>query len=372
MSEPARYKIVVFAGDGIGPEVTAPCIEVLEAVSSLTGGFILEYQHLEAGAEYYSETGESFEEGAMEKARAADAVLLGAMGLPDVRYQDGTEISPQLDLRDEFELFAGERPVIAFAGLPLPLADERAKKVNFVLVRESTEGLFAERGNHRRNGDEEARDTLLVTRKTSEHLFDHAFQLARRRKARGLPGKVSCIDKANVLGSFAFFREIFLEKAAQYPDIEAECAYVDAAGLTMVKAPWTFDVLVTENMFGDILSDIGAALMGGMGLAPSADIGHNHAVFQPCHGSAPDIIGQGKANPVAMFLSAAMMLEWLGERHGNAACLSAATMINDAVYGLFANGEILPWELGGASGTREITDAVLAAIGQTLTTRAVG
>lgn len=362
MTDPARYTIAVFAGDGIGPEVTEPTIELLNAVSTLTGGFTLDYDHLDAGAEYYVRTGKSFEDGAMERAAAADAILLGAMGLPEVRYEDGTEISPQLDLREEFELYAGERPVLSFRGLPSPLADERAGDINFVLVRESTEGLFSSRNDDSMKGPDEARDELLITRRISEKLFDHAFRLARRRKTHGFPGRVTCVDKANVLGSFAFFREIFFERAEQYPDIEADATYVDACGLNMVKKPWSFDVLVTENMFGDILSDVGASLMGGMGLAPSSDIGDDHAVFQPCHGSAPDIIGQGTANPVATFLSAAMMLEWLGERHGNASCLSAANILNDAVYGLFASGAILPWEMGGAAGTQEITEAILKAL----------
>ena len=362
MNKPAEFRIAVLPGDGIGTEVIDPCLEVLDAVSAMSGGFRLVYDRVEAGAEYYEKTGQSFEEGGLERCGEADAILLGAMGLPDIRYEDGTEISPQLDLRERYGLYAGERPVIALPGLPLPLADERAARLNFIMVRESTEGLFAERGNARRTGDSEIRDTLVITRKTSESLFDHAFRLARRRKARGLPGRVTCVDKANVLESFAFFREIFLEKAAEYPDIEANCCYVDAAGLTLVKAPWRFDVIVTENMFGDILSDIGAALMGGMGLAPSADIGDDHAVFQPCHGSAPDIIGQGKANPVATFLSAVMMLDWLGERHGNAACNRASRILYEAIYGIFANGEVMPWELGGTAGTREITDAVLAAL----------
>ena len=362
MSESRVYRIAGFAGDGIGPEVTEPCIEVLDAVTALAGGFRVVYEPLRAGADCFAATGESFEQGALERAGEADAILLGAMGMPDIRYEDGTEISPQLDLRETYGLFAGERPVITLPGLPLPLADPRAAQLDFVLLRESTEGLFARRGQAQRRGDDAVLDTLVITRRVSEALFDHAFRLARRRKAQGLPGKVTCVDKANVLESFAFFREIFLEKAASYPDIEADCMYVDAAGMTLVKAPWIFDVIVTENMFGDILSDIGAALMGGMGLAPSADIGEGRAVFQPCHGSAPDIVGQGKANPTAMILSGAMMLEWLGEQHDDPACTRAASMLRQAVHGIFASGEIRPFELGGQSGTRAIADAVLAAL----------
>jgi 3-isopropylmalate dehydrogenase len=170
---------------------------------------------------------------------------------------------------------------------------------------------------------------------------------------------VTCIDKANVIGSLAFFRKIFFERAALFPDIEVDCAYVDAMALNLVKRPWDYDVCVTENMFGDILSDLGAALMGGMGMAPSADIGDNQAVFQPCHGSAPDIAGENKANPSAMILSGAMMLNWLGEKHGIDAAKDAAQRIEAAVAGAFADGTLLPGEFGGSAATDEITAAVM-------------
>jgi 3-isopropylmalate dehydrogenase len=166
------------------------------------------------------------------------------------------------------------------------------------------------------------------------------------------------VDKANVLPAMAFFREIFLERAARYADVDADCAYVDAAALRLVKAPWDFDVLVTENMFGDILSDLGAGLIGGMGMAPSADIGDRHAVFQPCHGTAPDIAGRGVANPTAMFLSGAMMLEWLGDKFAVDACARAASVLTRAVEQAFADGSLVPAEFGGSAGTREITERV--------------
>jgi 3-isopropylmalate dehydrogenase len=166
------------------------------------------------------------------------------------------------------------------------------------------------------------------------------------------------VDKANVLPSMAFFRRIFLECAARYPDVVADCMYVDAAALRLVRSPWDLDVLVTENMFGDILSDLGAGLMGGMGMAPSADIGDAHAVFQPCHGTAPDIAGRGLANPTAMFLSGAMMLDWLGDRHAVPACHRAASALTRAVEAAFADGTLVPVEHGGDAGTVEIAERV--------------
>ena len=359
---PERFRVAVLPGDGIGPEVVSPTLEALDAVRDAVGGFSLDYETLEAGAALYALTGESLPADTLRRTREADAVLLGAMGMPDIRYPDGTEISPQLDLRERFELFAGVRPVKALRGLPPSLADPRASGIDFVIVRESTEGLFAARGRTAREGERAARDTMVITRDACERLFHFAFRLARRRKARGYPGTVTCVDKANVLGAFAFFRRIFDEVSRQYPDIEAERSYVDAAGLNLVKKPWAFDVLVTENMFGDILSDVGAGLVGGMGLAPSGDMGEGHAVFQPCHGSAPDIAGRGRANPTAMLLSAAMMLDWLGERHASAACERGARLLTAAVERTFRDGDLVPFELGGEAGTGAIARRVVECV----------
>lgn len=353
----AEFRIVVLPGDGIGPEVMAPTLELLNSVSE---GFSLSLEVYDAGASHYARTGESIPDSTLGACREADATLLGAMGLPHIRYANGTEIAPQLELREALGLYAGVRPIRTFAGLPLPLASPKAANLDAVLVRESTEGLFWSRGKPDMDGDEIARDTLRVSRNTCERLFDFCFELARRRKAAGHPGRVTCVDKANVLTSMAFFRKIFDERAAHYPDIAADHCYVDAAGLRMVKQPWDFDVLVTENMFGDILSDVAAGLMGGMGMAPSADIGDEHAVFQPCHGSAPDIAGTGKANPIATFLSAAMMLDWLGQQSGSNACRRAGERIVAGVRNALAEGALIPYELGGEAGTEAIGASVQA------------
>ncbi|WP_295315690.1 isocitrate/isopropylmalate family dehydrogenase, partial [Roseobacter sp.] len=176
-------------------------------------------------------------------------------------------------------------------------------------------------------------------------------------------GRVTCVDKANVFRAFAFFRALFDAEAAKHPDLAADHAYVDATALWFVLKPWDFDVLVTENMFGDILSDLGAGLMGGLGVAPSADIGSDHAVFQPCHGSAPDIAGQGRANPMAMILSAAMMLDWLGLRYENPALVADGTRLREAVEAVIRRGEVLTCDLGGTAGTEEAASAVLQELG---------
>lgn len=362
MGDGRRFRIAVLPGDGIGGEVMDPCLTLLRAVAEMTGGFDLDFTMLDAGAGTYRDTGTALPEATLAAAREADAILLGAMGLPDIRYPDGTEIAPQIDLRGLLDLYAGVRPVRKVKGIASPLADPRSQDIDFVLIRESTEGLFASHGKGVVEDDREARETMVITRAASERLFRFAFRLAERRKGRGSAGHVTCIDKANVFAAFAFFRKIFDETAGSHPDIGRDHAYIDATALNMIRRPWDFDVLVTENMYGDILSDLGAGLIGGLGMAPSADIGDDHAVFQPCHGTAPDIAGQGLANPSAMFLSAAMMLDWLSERSGVAACETAARAIYDAVDTAFADGMLKPAEMGGSAGTAEIADAVIGAV----------
>jgi 3-isopropylmalate dehydrogenase len=355
------FEIAVFQGDGIGPEIMAPTTDLLSELAA-AGGYEFTFTDAPAGAAHYQATGDSFPAASLEAARAADAILLSAMGLPNVRYPDGTEISPQIDLRKALTLFAGVRPVTIRPGQPTPLALKGGQAVDFVLIRESTEGLFFTQGRGEVEADE-ARETLRITRAISEPLFKFAFNLANSRKAAGRgPGKVTCVDKANVFRAFAFFREMFDAEAAKHPEIEADHAHVDATALWMVEKPWVFDVMVTENMFGDILSDLGAGLMGGLGLAPSADIGHDHAVFQPCHGSAPDSAGQGVANPMAMILSAAMMLDWLGERHDVPAMLTDGARLRAAVDRVVAEARVLTRDLGGTAGTAEVAQAVREAM----------
>ena len=360
MTSNDAFSIAVLPGDGIGVEVMTPCIAALEAVARRVGDLAFRFEQHPAGALHYRDTGTALPKATLDAARHADAILLGAMGWPDIRYPDGTEIAPQLDLRFELGLYAGVRPVRTLTHLAPVLANPNARMLDFVIIRESTEGLFASVGKGVVDRDH-ATDTLVITRKVCEPLFDFAFRLARARKQNGGKGIVTCVDKANVFKSFAYFRSIFDERAALNPDIEARHAYVDATALYMVQKPWEFDVLVTENIFGDILSDLGAGLMGGLGAAPSADIGDRHAVFQPCHGTAPDIAGQGKANPTAMLLSGAMMLDWLGETHGRPQANAAANLLRVAIDAAYADG-LTPFEVGGHDGTADIANAVLSAI----------
>jgi len=354
------FHIAVIAGDGIGHEVMAPALEVLRKVAAATPDLQLRFTEAPAGAAHYRETGVSLPESTVRLCEAADAILLGACGLPHIRYPDNTEIMPQVELRFIFDLYAGVRPCRLIPGVPSPIVGAAERGIDLVVIRESTEGLFASMGKGVVS-DEEARETLLITRKTSTRLFEFSFRFAERRQARGRPGKLACVDKANAFKAYAFFRKLFDDCSARHPDVATERLYVDACSALLVRRPWDFDVMVMENMFGDILSDLTAGLIGGMGMAPSADIGDTHAVFQPCHGTVPDIMGRGLANPTAMILSAALMLDWLAEKHNHPAAASAAQKIERAVDNAFATG-LRPCEFGGADATAAVAKAVLAAL----------
>ena len=350
------FHIAVLPGDGIGPEVMAPALAVLNKVAASMPRLKLRFTEAPAGAGHYRDTGTSLPESTVKLCEQADAILLGACGLPHIRYPDNTEIMPQVELRFIFDLYAGVRPCRLIPNIPSPIVGAAERGIDLILIRESTEGLFASMGKGVVT-ETEARETLLITRKTSERLFDFSFRLAQRRKARGAPGRLACVDKANAFKAYAFFRKIFDECAARYPGVDTDRIYVDACSAMLVRRPWDFDVLVMENMFGDILSDLTAGLIGGMGMAPSADIGDKHAVFQPCHGTAPDIMGKGLANPTAMILSAAMMLDWLADRHGHEGAVDRA----------FAAG-LKACEFGGRDGTAAIADGVLRALDSPATT----
>lgn len=352
------FHLATMPGEGIGIEVMQAAAHVLEAVEQRFG-LSFRSEEIPGGAHHYRETGATLPQDGLARAGRADAILFGAMGWPDIRFPDGTEIAPQLDLRVAYDLYAGVRPIRAIPGVPGALASPRAVEIDFVIIRESTEGMFASRGKGEVIDDREARDTQVITRATTEKLTDFSCRLARRRKAlRGCPGRVTLVDKANVFRSFAFMRQVFHETAAKHPDVEAGHHYVDAMALDLVRRPWDFDVLPMENLFGDILSDLGAGLIGGMGYAPSADIGDAHAMFQPSHGTAPDIAGRGMANPTAMILSAAMMLDWLGETRSSEAAVAAGRAVETAVDQVFGRIGLKAYDAGGRNGTVEIGTVV--------------
>jgi 3-isopropylmalate dehydrogenase len=357
------YRIAVLAGDGIGPEVVAEALKVLRAVA-VPGRLELAFEELEAGAGCYGRTGEELPRETLDGCRAADAILFGAAGLPEVRFPDGTEIAPQLTLRIALDLYAGLRPIRLHPGVPTPLRLGDRERIDYVILRENTEGLYASRGAGILVGGHVATDTLVVTRPGVLRICRQAFELARRRRGAPRDGvrRVTLVDKANVLRSYAFFRALFDEVAVDYPDLQAEHAYVDAMTMYLVQRPGHYDVVVAENMFGDILSDLAAATVGGLGMAPSGDIGDHHALFQPSHGTAPDIAGKGVANPLAAILSAGLMLEWLGQRDGNEDAARAAARIEAAVDAVTGAGQSHTPDLGGPGTTGAVGDAVVAAL----------
>ncbi|MDO5290487.1 MAG: isocitrate/isopropylmalate dehydrogenase family protein [Pseudomonadota bacterium] len=355
------YHIVTIDGDGIGPEVCQAAVQVL---ARACGPQRLRFDPREGGAGHYLKTGQVLPSETFEACRAAHAILHGAAGLPGVTYADGTEVGNDLHLQLRFrlDLFANVRPVRLYAGVQSPLAGVAPGSIDYVIVRENTEGLYASRGAGVSLRGEVVTDALVVTRKGTERVARFAFNLARQRQGAPRDGqrRVTVCDKANILRSYAFFRAVCDEVKADYPDVAIDYAYADAMTVHMLKRPDFYDVIVAENMFGDILSDLGAGTVGGLGIAPSAELGDDHGLFQGAHGSAPDIAGQNLASPVATVLSGALMLRWLGQRHGDASLADAAARIEAATQAVLAEGQVVPRDLGGQARCTEVTEAICA------------
>ncbi len=352
------YKIAVLPGDGVGPEVVAESIKVLLALERPFPKLRLLFTDHPVGAKCYQETGADLPDETLEACKTTDAILFGSAGDPNVRFADGTEIAPQLTLRFVLDLYAGIRPIKTYPGIsPLLAANP---PIDYVIMRENTEGLYASRGAGVRVGDEVAIDSMVITKKGTERIVKYAFELANQRSGAPRDGKkrVTCVDKANILKSQAFFREIYDSVAEAYPETERDYAYVDAYTVYQVSRPDFYDVVVAENMFGDIISDLAAATVGGMGMAPSADVGDRYGVFQPSHGTAPDIAGQGIANPIGQILSAGMMLAWLGERNNDEDARAAAEAIDQAVGRVLKSTTSHTGDLGGKAKTSDVGDAV--------------
>ena len=282
------YQIAVVHGDGIGPEVCQAAINVLKATAVSNALSFVEYQ---AGASHYLKTGTAFPEETYSGCKEAAAILHGAAGLPGVTYADGTETGIEfgLQLRFRLDLYANVRPIKLRPGVTSRLRDRNPGDIDYVILRENTEGLYAARGQGVNLRDELAVDSLVVTRKGIERICRAAFEIARKRN--GAPGdgkkRVTVCDKANVLRTYAFFRKVFNEVAEQYPDIEADYAYADAMTVYLLERPEHYDVIVMENMLGDIMSDLAAATVGSMGMSPSSELGDNNGFLQAAHGSAP-------------------------------------------------------------------------------------
>ncbi len=351
------YTILVIPGDGIGREVIPAAVSVLQAT-----GLPLRFVEADAGWECFQQQGEALPSATLDAARAADAILFGAVASPShpvVGYR-----SPIVRLRRELDLYANIRPIYddpAAAGNP------RARRVDLVVVRENTEGLYAGRERVEDGGDTAIAERV-ITRRASERIARVAFELARnRRAARGedstLPARVTIVHKANILReTCGLFRTAAREIAQAYPDVQAEEMLVDTCALQIATHPERFDVIVTTNLFGDILSDVACAWGGGLGLASSANLGERHALFEPVHGAAPDIAGKGIANPLAAIGCAALLLAHLARRASLEYApdmIAWSARIQRAIRHIRAAGPHTP-DLGGNAVTSQITDAVIA------------
>jgi 3-isopropylmalate dehydrogenase len=350
------YTIAVIPGDGIGPEIVEAAVTVLTELADLDN-FGIKLSQYEAGAAAYQKYGDALPPDVLRRCRQADAVFKGPTGLPDVRLPDGTEAGVLGGrLRNGLDLYVNLRPIKLYPNVPTALANRRPGEIDWVMVRENTEGLYASRGNGIvANTGQAATDTLMITRLGATRIIRYAFEEARRRNGKK---RVTCVDKSNVLRSFAFFRQIFKEIAQEYLDIEPDAMYIDAAAQALVLEPDRFDVIVTENLFGDILSDLGGATVGGIGVCAGANIGDHYAYFEPIHGSAPSLTGRGLANPLAAILAVKLMLDYLGRSE-------SAAKIEQAVEQAFLEKAIVLKPDGSAEGgTTRIAEAVRERLGE--------
>ena len=339
-----RYKIAVLPGDGIGPEVTREAVETLRLVGEIRG-FALELTTYPFGVEHYLKTKETFPASALEEMRGHDAILLGAIGDPrlPVGMLERAIIS---GIRFGLDLFVNLRPVKLYAEDLCPLKGKTPRDIDMIVVRENTEDVYAGIGGFLKKGtpDEVAVQEMIFTRKGVERVIRYAFDLARSRaKTR----KLTLVDKANAVGAMDIWTRVFEEVGKGYADITRDHAYIDAACMWMVKNPESFDTIVVSNMFGDILTDLGAAIQGGMGIAASGNIHPGKvSMFEPIHGSAPKHAGKNVASPIGSIMAAQMLLAYVGEAEG-------AELIEESVAELFATGKLRSAGTDSGVGTRE-------------------
>ena len=347
-----EHRIAVIPGDGIGNEVVPEAVRVLDAAGEITGAFRLRYESFPWGCEYYLKHGAMMAAGALETLRGFDAIFFGAVGFPSV--PDHVSLRGlRLPICQGFEQYVCYRPSLLLAGVPSPLAGKRPGEIDFVVVRENTEGEYAGAGgrSHRGLPIEVAVETAVFTRRGIERVVRYAFALARKRRR-----KLVSATKSNAQRhAMTLWDEVAEAVGRDFPDVALERVLIDALAARFVLAPESLDVVVASNLFGDILTDLGAALCGSMGLAPSGNINPEReypSMFEPVHGSAPDIVGKGIANPVAQIASGAMMLEFLGEK-------AAAALVTHAIQSVLAEGQALTPDLGGSARTSQVTEAVL-------------
>ncbi len=349
------HKIAVIAGDGIGPEVIAEGVKVLETIAKIDGSFQFDFTYFPWGCEYYKETGRMMAEDGIEQLKQFDAIFLGAVGAPGV--PDHISLwDLLLVIRKKFDQYVNLRPVKLLNGAPCPLKDVKPEDVDMIFVRENTEGEYAGSGSwlFKDQPNEVVIQDGVFSRKGCERIIRYAYELAAAE------GKtLTSISKANALNySMVFWDQIFAEVGKEYPQVKTYSYLVDAASMFMVKDPKRFEVVVTSNLFGDILTDLGAAIAGGMGLAAGANLNPERtfpSMFEPIHGSAPDIAGQGKANPLATVWSASQLLDFFGHRE-------AADRLIAIIEEILVEKSVVTPDLGGTATTSQVGDEVVRKI----------
>lgn len=367
------YDIVVLPGDGTGPEVIAQGRRVLDALAE-TGAPKWTITEHPGGAQYYQRTGREWEPEAEAAAHAADAILLGAVGWPGISLPNGDIAGAALvlGLRSRLDLYANVRPCRLYPGVTHRISGEyrtiwSPTKVDMVILRENTEDLYAPfHGRLARAGETELTiDSRVITRKGSERILRRAFETAQRRD-RGAPEdgvrRVTCVDKSNVMEGCRFFRETYDRVASDFPTIGRDYAYVDAFTQWLVRNPEHYDVVVATNMMGDIITDLASVLQGGMGFAAGGNIGDDHAMFEPVHGSAPKYAGKNQVNPFATFFAVEMMLRWLADRNSDRLLTAQADRLERAIAGVLERGSARTYDQGGTATTSDAGDRVVEAL----------
>jgi 3-isopropylmalate dehydrogenase len=383
------YRLTILPGDGTGPEVIQEAeklLDVIEAGSPMA----FERTVIPCGGQYWLKTGEEWPKGSFEHCRdESDAILLGAIGWPGAELPNGDIAGGQviLGLRSGLDLFANVRPIKLYRGVRHKIHDKFTQvwspdKVDMVVLRENTEGLYhslLRRSANRLMNGKEAEDPVMefdgisgevawdprpISRAGSERLIRLGFDYAQRRDGAPKDGvsRVTCVDKSNVTRGCQLFRRVFNEIAEDFPHIAHEAAFIDAFTMWMIRNPEWFDIVVTTNMFGDIATDLGSVLQGGMGMAASGNIGDEHGLFEPVHGSSPKHAGKGVVNPIATLNSVQLMLEWLGMRRDDADALAAAAIVEQAISDQLLSAEELTYDLGGTASTSQVGDSIVARV----------
>ncbi|WP_216586824.1 isocitrate/isopropylmalate dehydrogenase family protein [Streptomyces brasiliscabiei] len=356
---PHGYTLGVLHGDGIGPEIVPAAVLVADTALVAAGAPPVAWRELPLGRRAIEELGEATPEATLAALAETDGWLLGPHDSASYPEPFRSELNPSGTIRKHFDLYANVRPAKAFGG-----GEVIAPGTDLVIMRENTEGFYADRNTHLGTGEFMPTPDIaiamgIITRPACERIAREAFELASRRR-----GKVTIVHKANVLKlTTGLFRDVCREVARDYPDVTVDDFHIDAMTVHLVRRAREFDVVVTENMFGDILSDLAGELAGSLGTAPSLNASRDRAMAQAAHGSAPDIAGQDRANPVAMILSTAMLLEWLGNRHQDETLPRAARIVEQGVASTLEKGTRTR-DMGGSAGCRAFAEAVAASIGQ--------